>query len=101
MSKHQPFKTWEGRRRRREIVERLLERCLGNCEACGYKMNRRHNHPLQATVDHIVPASKGGGDHFDNLRLVCARCNGKKGDDRQAGQSFGSVADGRDWLTLS
>ena len=31
------------------------------------------------TVDHVVPQSKGGSDHLDNLQLLCAACNSTKG----------------------
>ena len=31
------------------------------------------------TVDHIVPQSKAGTDHIDNLQLLCAACNSQKG----------------------
>ncbi len=30
-------------------------------------------------VDHILPRSKGGADHFDNLQLLCSHCNRSKG----------------------
>ena len=31
------------------------------------------------TVDHIVPQSKMGSDHVDNLQLLCPACNSIKG----------------------
>ena len=31
------------------------------------------------TVDHVVPQSKGGTDHMENLQLLCGYCNSKKG----------------------
>ena len=31
-------------------------------------------------VDHVVPQAKGGGDHMENLQLLCGHCNRVKGD---------------------
>lgn len=30
-------------------------------------------------VDHIMPRSKGGTDHPDNLQMLCSGCNRSKG----------------------
>ena len=32
------------------------------------------------TIDHVVPQSRGGTDHVDNLQLLCGACNSLKGD---------------------
>ena len=36
------------------------------------------------TVDHVIPQSKGGADHLDNLQLLCGACNSTKGTGTQA-----------------
>lgn len=36
--------------------------------------------PAELTMDHIVPASKGGKDGLENLQLMCEPCNNKKAD---------------------
>lgn len=37
--------------------------------------------PGRATVDHVVPKSRGGRTEPANLRLAHARCNGRRGND--------------------
>ena len=51
----------------------------GLCNGC------RIAFPFQNfTVDHVVPQSKGGTHHIDNLQLLCNACNSKKGSGTQA-----------------
>lgn len=33
---------------------------------------------IEMTKDHIVPKSKGGYDHIDNMQTMCEKCNGQK-----------------------
>ena len=47
----------------------------GNCNGCG-----THFKAQNLTVDHIIPKSKGGTDHLENLQLLCGHCNSVKGD---------------------
>ena len=51
----------------------------GVCAGC------QHHFPFRNfTADHIVPRSKGGTDHLDNLQLLCNACNSTKGTIDQA-----------------
>ena len=47
----------------------------GLCNGCGVMFPFRN-----FTVDHMVPQSRGGTDHLDNLKLLCGACNSVKGD---------------------
>lgn len=60
--------------------KQLINKYGGICAECGERVNLIHDHPKQATIDHIVPLSKGGSDNIDNLQPLCSKCNRLKGD---------------------
>ncbi len=47
----------------------------GRCAGCETLFEFRH-----FEVDHMVPRSRGGTDHIENLQLLCGSCNRIKGD---------------------
>ena len=52
----------------------LFGRQEGRCNGC------KGDFPFKLfEVDHIVPQSRGGTDHLDNLQLLCSHCNRTKG----------------------
>lgn len=61
---------WQDRRSR--IAPLVFSRDGGVCALCGQPA-------VNATVDHIVPLSRGGSDDLDNLQTACSSCNSRKG----------------------
>ncbi len=52
-------------------VKDVFAKCGSRCGYCG-RLDT-------LTIDHIIPTSKGGNNHIDNLQVLCIRCNKKKG----------------------
>lgn len=53
------------------------------CAICGKKVDKKlkYPHPMSATVDHIIPVSKGGHpSDIENLQLAHFYCNRQKSD---------------------
>ena len=48
----------------------------GHCNLCGHPFGYK-----LLELDHVIPKSKGGGDHIDNRQLLCPPCNKMKGTD--------------------
>lgn len=55
-----------------EHVKRfVMERDVYCCRSCGSN--------LYPEIDHIIPLSRGGTNHPDNLQVLCRGCNAQKG----------------------
>ena len=55
---------------------KIIERDKYTCQICGKYMPDE----VGLQVDHIIPVSQGGKSIESNLRVLCSKCNGKKGD---------------------
>jgi len=53
----------------------VLKRDEMICQYCGIKCNHKN-----ATLDHIIPKSRGGKNTWTNVVTSCYRCNSYKGD---------------------
>ena len=61
------------------LQREIMARQDGKCAYCHINIeNPAHSHD-RASVDHIVPRSRGGTDDLDNLQFLCVQCNSKKG----------------------
>lgn len=49
----------------------VLRRDRNRCQYCGS--------PDRLTLDHVLPRSRGGKDHWENLVTACMPCNNRKG----------------------
>lgn len=56
-------------------LDELYKRDCGICGICGNLCNK-----LEASIDHIIPLSKGGEHSYKNTQLAHRRCNSQKRD---------------------
>ena len=84
-------------KRRRRLRERFYLSQNGICKLCGERMpaldiapDTLDNPQQYASLDHILPLSKGGSSRIANLQLTHMRCNGDKGDTVEVDKKAGS-----------
>lgn len=66
---------------RRQLRRMALDREGGRCFWCNRRIVMKPRHgEMQASLDHIIPQSKGGWDGIDNVVISCVPCNNERGD---------------------
>lgn len=75
--------------KRNKTIKRIIERDGTRCWICGEEIasnllmvrySQLGNNSLAANKDHVIPVSKGGKNHLDNLKLSHAACNSRRAD---------------------
>lgn len=60
----------------KDLREMIKRRDHYTCQICGKYMPDE----VGLHIDHIIPIAKGGKSIPSNLRVLCSKCNGRKGD---------------------
>lgn len=65
--------------RRKKAVLRWYQLGHRRCKYCHCQLVYNEGQPNTATAEHLVPKSQGGTEIFENLIVVCYRCNTARG----------------------
>ncbi|WP_165609371.1 HNH endonuclease [Mycobacterium alsense] len=76
--------------------EALRERDGSKCCHCGLEMSfetlkKGEYEPRRATIEHVIPISRGGLHIWDNVALACWECNIRRGPRRSRAGSDGAA----------
>lgn len=58
---------------------RMSEAQNHKCCWCGIETTDERDKNHSSTLEHVIPTSKGGANHPDNLAMACNKCNHKRG----------------------
>lgn len=63
-------------------IHKVYEKYHGICQICGEELSFDCdcNDDVHPSIDHIIPIAKGGNHTWDNVQLLCRRCNYLKRD---------------------
>lgn len=69
---------------------KLVMRDKKKCSDCGVVVTRYNGdwRPTDASIDHVVPLSKGGWHTWSNVKLMCHACNSAKCDELRDGMQM-------------
>ena len=65
-----------GRTPSAKLKKLIFERYNATCQQCG--ANERKEPGIKLVIDHIIPYSKGGETIYENLQILCRKCNIEK-----------------------
>jgi len=68
------------------------------CHYCCVQLNYTSGHKNSATVEHIIPKSRGGTLRLSNCLIVCKTCNEKRSNKDFRGFVTGSQFPRQKWL---
>ena len=71
---------YKNMRTREWRIRTLLRKQRGLCYVCKEPLSiKDHEGPDYATIEHVIPLSKGGKDDLSNLAVSHQKCNTQKG----------------------